>query len=117
MLDDEAITLLAAYRDAVDSQKQAAAPATQRDGTKTHEGAELSEPSATETVVRGPAIGVGRLDAVAGVPQERFSGLHGQLLAAGYLVAELPGRAEGLTYRVTREGLQRLSGGMQAEAA
>ncbi len=59
-----------------------------------------------------------RLRAVEGIDANRLAGLHGRLLAAGYLASEVLGRAEGLAYRVTREGLRRLAGELaDAEAA
>ncbi|MGC1275253.1 MAG: hypothetical protein WBC44_16225 [Planctomycetaceae bacterium] len=112
-LDEEGLALLAAYRAASEASRRAmiAQAATAADTEPTADRADESLPA----VSRQP--GVLRLHSVAGVRAERFTGLHGQLLAAGYLTADVLGRTDGLSYRVTREGLQRLSGESHAEAA
>lgn len=109
-LDDEGLALLAAYRAASEASREsmmaqaAALPAE-----------EPLEAEHRRKASQSP--GVLRLHSIAGVRGERINGLHGQLLAAGYLTAEIVGRSDGLSYHVTREGLQRLSGESHAEAA
>lgn len=113
-LDEEGLALLAAYREASEASRQTnIAEAASAHALDIHETAPSSESSRPVP----PQQGVLRLQSVDGVRAERFTGLHGQLLAAGYLSADVLGRTDGLSYRVTREGLQRLSGESHAEAA
>jgi len=113
-LDVEAVTLLAAYRDAA----AASVPEAQavRDEVAAPGDGEGTAPAPMKVVP-----GVPRLRAVEGIEAERLAPLHGQLLAAGFLTSDLLGRSDGLAYRVTREGLRRLAGetaeGAEAEAA
>lgn len=109
-LDPAAVTLLAAYRDAAEAAKPAAdAPAA---------GGEIAGQADEARPGVRAAPGVARLRTVEGVEDSRLAALHGQLLAAGFLTTELLGRADGLCYRVTREGLRRLVGeAEEAEAA
>lgn len=114
-LDEATLALLAAYRDATEVARKVVAPA---EPTVTAE--RVGEEAAAEAVPAAPKVqpAVPRLVSVAGVEDERLPGLHGRMLAAGYLTADVVGKGEGLAYRVTREGLRRLTGEvMEAEAA
>lgn len=108
-LDAGALTLLAAYRDLTAAARAAVpapvAPPASPEGQTASDGTAPS-PEPTPRAVPG----IPRLRSVDGLDSERLGGLHGQLLAAGYLTAELLGRSDGLAYRITREGTGRLAG-------
>ena len=111
------VTLLAAYRDAQAAAKAAAAPPQSADASPAEAPAVESpapEPAAPEAEDeakpgRAAAPAVPRLHAVGGVESADLSGLHGRLIAVGYLTADLSGR-DGLVYRLTRDGHARLTG-------
>jgi hypothetical protein len=112
-LDADGLTLLAAYRDAASAARAA---------TVAQPAPETADPAGEDAPADSPVSRglppVLRLRTVDGVAADRLGDLHGRLLAAGYLTAELLGRTDGLAYRVTREGLRRLSGEtVEAEAA
>lgn len=113
-LDEESIALLTAYRAAAEVQRQAsrAQAAPQKESLSEAAG---SGDSAVPPVPQQQ--GVRRLDSLDGVRDERLARLHGKLLAAGYLTADILGRTDGLSYRITREGVRRLAGDPVAEAA
>jgi hypothetical protein len=96
VLDDACLLLLGAYRDASDAARETSAPQQAGD-------------AGSPVRPQGPPA-VPRLSAITGVEETQLGGLHGRLLAAGYLTADVLGRGEGLSYRVTREGLRRLAG-------
>jgi hypothetical protein len=52
---------------------------------------------------------IARLRAVAGIADERLAPIHGRLIAHGLLQFQLQGREEGVVYRVTSAGRQRLN--------
>lgn len=113
-LDEEGFVLLAAYHAAAEANRQTCLDQCSQ---ASESALEASSPDNALSRNTPPRPGVRRLDHVAGVPAERFAGLHGQLLAAGYLTADVLGRSDGLSYRITREGLRRLAGDPHAEAA
>jgi hypothetical protein len=115
-LDEAAVALLAAYRDATETTRKAIAPTEAPKPVGEEAGGEApAEPGPAAPKVQ-PAVP--RLVSLAGVEDERLPGLHGRMLAAGYLTAEVVGKGDGLVYRVTREGLRRLNGeAIEAEAA
>lgn len=102
-VDPDGLTLLAAYRDAAEVARQA---------TKSAAGAAEPTAAADESPdeSRRGLPSVLRLRTVSGLAPELLGSLHGRLIAAGYLSAEIVGRADGLAYRVTRDGIRRLTG-------
>lgn len=52
---------------------------------------------------------ISRLREVEGVPQDRMAPIHGRLIAHGLLQFQLPGREDGVMYRVTSAGRQMLN--------
>ena len=114
-LTTEERTLLAAYRDAADQLRKAlpTQPSAPTSESRAPEG-ESEEPATPQVRVQ-PVVP--RLHAAAGLEPGSLAGLHGQLLAAGYLAAEIIGRSDGLSYRITREGLRRLSDENEASEA
>jgi hypothetical protein len=59
---------------------------------------------------------ISRLREVEGVPPDRLAPIHGRLIAHGLLLFQLQGREDGVVYRVTSAGRQRLNA-PNAEAA
>jgi hypothetical protein len=113
-LEEDARAVLVAYRDASEAARKAASPTT----APAADIGESVEHDAAATSAPRVQPGVPRLRSVVGVENERLAQLHGQLLALGYLTAEVLGRSDGLSYRITREGLRRLAGEAdEAEAA
>lgn len=116
-LDQDAVVLLTAYRAACESvrlsQQAGESPSAV---LSTNEGEAVAcEPTGFATRAL-PAVP--RLRFVEGVECGCLASLHGQLLAGGYLTAEVLGRSDGLAYCITREGLRHLNGDTAtAEAA
>jgi hypothetical protein len=52
---------------------------------------------------------ISRLRLVEGIPHDRLAPIHGRLIANGLLQFQLQGREEGVVYRVTSAGRQRLN--------
>lgn len=67
------------------------------------ESAETSAPAERRTYVWIP-----RLRSVEGVPPDRMAPIHGRLIAHGLLQFQLQGREEGVLYRITSAGRQKL---------
>ena len=104
-LDVEERALLSAYRDASELIRSAAAQAP---AVRATEGGDDIDAEATSASVRlQPSVP--RFRTIANIDPAKLANLHGFLLAAGYLTTEVVGRSEGLCYRITREGLHRLS--------
>ncbi|MFO0918167.1 MAG: hypothetical protein U0872_07625 [Planctomycetaceae bacterium] len=60
---------------------------------------------------------VPRLTAVAEVPEEQLSGIHGRLIAFGYLKFELTAKDASLRYQLTPLGRMAVTGEKPAEIA
>lgn len=107
--------MLGAYQQAVKSAAVVAATAAPI--ASEQPGGDTEEP----TTEAKPAVRVQptvlRLAEIEGVESELLSGIHGKLIAAGYLTADVVGRSDGIVYRLTREGQQRLAGESVEEAA
>ena len=68
------------------------------------------EVAATSTpAVRRAYTWVARLRSVDGIPADRLAPIHGRLIAHGLLQFQLQGRDEGVLYRVTTAGRQKLA--------
>jgi hypothetical protein len=107
-LEADAIAVLTAYRAAAESVREAASASLAMLHSPEPEAAEPSETTESPEATPRGLPSVPRLHSVEGIESPRLASLHGQLLAGGFLTAEVLGRADGLAYRVTREGLRRL---------
>ncbi len=104
------MALLTAYRTAAESARQATEAKNRNAETSV---AEAPERTAIDEFAETPSRGlpaVPRLRVVDGIEVSSLASLHGQLLAGGYLTAEVLGRSDGLAYRLTRDGLRHLNG-------
>ncbi len=110
-LESDAVALLTAYRVTAETARQSlqAASAPEAGDGESSESDEESAP-ATVAFVSRTLPAVPRLRNVDGIEPERLASLHGQLLAGGYLTAEVLGRTDGLAYAITRDGLRHLNG-------
>jgi hypothetical protein len=70
----------------------------------------------SKSASRRTHIWVPRLRSIDGIPPDRMAPIHGRLIAHGLLQFQLQGRDEGVVYRVTSAGRQKLNP-TQAEAA
>jgi len=86
-LTDTEADVLRAYADA--EQELSAAHPQRSDGAE---------------AVPQPTTWVTRLREIEGVPSDQLAPIHGRLIALGLLHFQLPGRDEGVVYRVTSDG-------------
>ena len=111
----DALSVLAAYRTAAESLRQAGSP---KEAVPIEAGeSDVDSALPDEVPSRGLPL-VPRLRRVEGVDDAELAAAHGQLLASGYLTAEVLGRSDGLAYRITRDGVRQLNGdAVTADAA
>ncbi len=62
-----------------------------------------------DEAVPQPKTWVTRLKEIEGVPSDQLTVIHGRLIALGLLHFQLPGRDEGVVYRVTSDGRKAIS--------
>lgn len=115
-LDEQELLVLGAYHQAVKSATAATAVSAAPDTREQPSHDEQEQPTEGKPAVRVQPT-ILRLAEIEGVESELLSGIHGKLIAAGYLTAEVVGRSDGIVYRLTREGQRRLAGESLEEAA
>lgn len=106
------LTLLAAYREAAESLRQAiqaSKPALEPVADDVSDASTDDAREVERALPRGlPAVP--RLHVVAGIAESDLAQLHGQLVANGFVTVEILGRTDGLAYRLTRDGVRQLDG-------